>query len=156
MKIILIHGTFGSPEENWFPWMKEELEQLGHQVAVPRFPTPQNQSIETWRAHFYQYETLIDEDSILIGHSLGVAFLLDSIKRSKSIRTVFLVSGFTGLLGEKTFDDLNKTFVQRDIQWKAIKKKCTYFFVYHSDNDPYVPITYATELAQKLEDALKK
>ena len=46
--IFIIHGTEGYPEENWFPWLKKELEQKGHIVFVPQFPTP---PVEIGRAH---------------------------------------------------------------------------------------------------------
>jgi hypothetical protein len=32
---IIIHGTGGSPDENWFPWMKTQLEEQGYRVFVP-------------------------------------------------------------------------------------------------------------------------
>ncbi len=38
--IFLIHGSYGHPQENWFPWLKKELESLGHKVYVPAFPIP--------------------------------------------------------------------------------------------------------------------
>ena len=25
MNVFLVHGTFGKPFENWFPWLEEEL-----------------------------------------------------------------------------------------------------------------------------------
>ena len=27
---LIIHGAFGSPTENWIPWLKAELEKTGH------------------------------------------------------------------------------------------------------------------------------
>ncbi|GAG44616.1 unnamed protein product, partial [marine sediment metagenome] len=35
MTTLIIHGTYGHPKENWFPWLKEELEILGEKVYVP-------------------------------------------------------------------------------------------------------------------------
>jgi predicted alpha/beta hydrolase family esterase len=43
--IFIIHGSYGNPDENWFPWLKKELEQEGHKVFVPKFPTPEDQSL---------------------------------------------------------------------------------------------------------------
>lgn len=54
-KIFLLHGSYGSPEGNWFPWLKKELEKLDCTVLIPKFPTPENQSLETWLAVFKEY-----------------------------------------------------------------------------------------------------
>ena len=98
--IIIIHGTEGSPNGNWFPWLKSELEKLGHRVFVPKFPTPENQSLENWLKTFKNYEQYLDENSIVIGHSLGPAFLLSVIEKlERPIKCAFFIAGFTGLLG---------------------------------------------------------
>lgn len=150
-KIIMIHGAYGNPEENWFPWLKEELERLGHDVHVPKFPTPEGQTLESWRAVFEPYMDGIDEGTILVGHSLGPAFLLDVLERvERPVSAAFFVSGFIGLLGNPDFDSINKTFVDRGFDWKTIRGNCRKFFIFHSDDDPYVPLEKAKELAEKL------
>ena len=32
MNFIIIHGIYGHPEENWFPWLKNKLEGMGYEV----------------------------------------------------------------------------------------------------------------------------
>ena len=73
----------------------------------------------------------------------------------KPIKAGFFVSGFLKLLGNETFDSINQSFVDRQFNWQNILKNCKHFSVYHSDNDPYVSIECADELAQKLKTKSK-
>lgn len=149
--VIIVHGTGGNPEGNWFPWLKTELEKLERMVLVPRFPTPKNQSLETWLDAFRDYRRYLNEDAVVIGHSLGTAFLLSVIEElDHRIKAAYLVAGFTGLLNNPDFDELNKTFTVRDFDWEKIKCNCDRFHVINSDNDPYVPIQKGNELARNL------
>lgn len=148
-QVIIIHGTYGSPTENWFPWLKTELERIDYQVNVPVFPTPENQNLEAWIDVYRNLNT--NSSTILIGHSLGVAFILSRLESlNLPVKAVFLVSGFLGLLNNEEFDRLNKEFVGREFNWDKIKKNANKIFLYHSNNDPYVPMEKAYELANCL------
>jgi len=153
--IIIIHGTGGTPDGNWFPWLKSNLEELGHRVFIPKFPTPKNQTLKNWSNTFKEYELYLDEKSIVIGHSLGPAFLLSVIEKlSHPIKCAFFIAGFTGLLDIPEFDELNKTFTTKSFDWNKIKKNCKRFIVLNSDNDPYVPLEKGKELAEHLGSEL--
>jgi len=151
MNVIKIHGAYGSPEENWIPWLKKELENLGCKVFVPKFPTPKNQTLNNWFKVFKKYEKYLNEDTILIGHSLGPAFILRILDRlNKPVKASFFVAGFISKLNNPDFDEINKTFLQKKFNWKKIKQNCENFFVFYSDNDPYVPDGEAKKLALNL------
>jgi len=148
---IIIHGTYGNPNENWFPWLKENLENVGYQVEVPSFPTPDNQSLESWMNVFGDPEDTLNSDSVLIGHSLGATFILTILESLESpIKAVFLVSGFLGLLDNQEFDNLNVSFSTRDFNWKKIKSNVKNIYIYHSDNDPYIPMENAKAISKNL------
>ncbi|MFA5048093.1 MAG: alpha/beta hydrolase [Patescibacteria group bacterium] len=153
--IIIIHGTGSSPNGNWFPWLKIELEKLGHDVFVPWFPTPERQSLENWLKTFEEYEQYLNEDSVVVGHSLGVAFLLNVLEKLESpIKAAFFVAGFIGPINNPEFDELNKTFADKQFDWMTIKNNCRKFVVINSDNDPYVSLDKGQELADKLGTGL--
>ena len=152
MKAIIIHGTGGSPEGNWFPWLKKDLEAIGYEVIIPRFPQPERQSLDSWMKEFGKYT--IDEKTILVGHSIGSAFILNILENTnKKIKAAILVAGFTGLL-DNDFDKYNKTIAERDFDWKKIKQHCDMFYVINSDNDPYVPLEKGKSLAKNLGSEL--
>jgi len=153
--IFIIHWAYGNPNENWFPWLKIELEKLNCKVFVPKFPTPENQTLENWKKIFEDYKQYINENTIVVGHSLAPAFLLDLLENINSpIKSAFFVSGFIELLWNSDFDPINKSFVDRDFDWKTIKQNCDNFHIYHSDNDPYVPLESAKKVANKLDTSL--
>ena len=155
MKVFLIHGAYGHPEENWFPWLKQKLEEAGWDVFVPTFPTPENQNLENWQKAFKKYLPEVDEQSIFIGHSLGPAFILSIVEDLEiEIPACFFVSGFTGNLNNLEFDTINHSIADKNFNWENIKDHCKRFTLYHSDNDPYVPLAKAEALSEKLNATL--
>ncbi|PCI90171.1 hypothetical protein COB18_01915 [Candidatus Kaiserbacteria bacterium] len=147
---FIIHGAYGSPNENWIPYLKKELESKEWEVKVLVFPTPEAQNITSWFKIIDPFLQDMDVETILIGHSIGATFILHILEKLKiTIKASYLVSGFLGPLDNPEFDELNKTFL-KDFDWIAIKKHSEKFYIYHSDNDPYVPIKEAEEISDAL------
>ena len=155
MNFFIFHGIYGNPEENWFPWLKNELEKKGFEVIVPKFPTPLNQTLESWMRVIQKYENKINEDTVLIGHSLGAVFILNYLElANKKIKAAFLVAGYHKLLTNE-FYELNKTFVYKEFDFEKIRRNCKKFFVIASDNDQYIPLETNKELASLLSADFK-
>ncbi len=150
MNFVIIHGVYANPESNWFSWLKKELESKGHEVIVPNFPTPINQSLESWSMAIQKYESSVSCETVLIGHSLGAAFILSYLENSnKKIKAAFLVAGFHKLAASP-YDRINRTFVDKEFNWEKIKNNCKKFFLFASDNDQYISLGLSKELAQNL------
>lgn len=150
--IFIFHGTEGYPEENWFPWLKTELEKKGYGVFVPQFPSPPvvPSKIAEWFAVLKNYDQYIDEKTILIGHSLGGVFSLRILEQLKHpVKAAFFVGTPVGVQPILNFDR-DDSFSGFSFDWESIRKKAQYFSVYHSDNDPYVSLENGRELAKNL------
>lgn len=149
-EIFIIHGAYGSPDENWFQWLAHELESLGHSVHIPEFPTPEGQNLENWMDAFEEHRSKMEEDTIMIGHSLGPAFILNVLEQIEtSIDAAFFASGFTGLLDKPEFDKINKTITDREFDFNQINSNCGDFYLYHGSDDPNVPLNKAVDLARR-------
>lgn len=155
MKVVIIHGTFWSPDENWFPWLKEQLEQKGHQIWIPRLPTPQDQTPIVWSNELQRQVPFLfdtDTDTVLIGHSLGATYLLHILDQERAwpVGRAIFVSGFADRLGIDDFDCLNAPFIEREFDREKIKSNVQDIVFLHGDDDPYVPIEKAEVLHNHL------
>lgn len=152
INIFILHGTEGHPGENWFPWLKQQLEQGGYRVFVPQFPSPPvvPAKITEWFDILKNYEQYIDEDTILIGHSLGGIFTLRILERLiHPVKAAFFVGTPIGVRPILNFERDN-AFSGFDFDWRTIKKKARDFVVFQSDSDPYVGLENGKELARNL------
>ncbi|MFC1710636.1 alpha/beta hydrolase [Nanoarchaeota archaeon] len=102
MNCIIVHGSPTSDRTkdpdyipgdkgHWLPWLKEELEKRGIKTYVPFMPTSWDPKYNEWKEVFDKFP--IDENSILIGHSAGGAFLVRWLgETNKKIKKLILVS----------------------------------------------------------------
>lgn len=155
MDIVILHGTMGSPEGNWFPWLKAEMEKRGHTVYVPRLPTPEGQTKDEWCAALREQAPLFGKDTVLVGHSCGALFVLHILEVVRNpVAKAVLVSPFMSALGNETFDRLNASFVNHDFDWAAVKRNAGEIVLLHGDDDPYVPLAEAQKVAGKVGQPL--
>jgi len=155
--IFIIHGSYGHPGENWFPWLKKELEKIGHQVFVPKFPIPATRDeaysghdLKAWLATMDEYKKYIHKRTIFVGHSRGCIFLYKFLEYLvQPVQVVFLVAPWINYhwypKGWKTIDSFHET----PFQWEKIKHGSKYFEVYQSTND-YTSIAEGREIADTL------
>ncbi len=146
---ILIHGLDGNPDNHWFPWLKKELEKRDYVVHTPNLPKGKSVTLEEWEDAFKEYRKHLDQESIIIAHSLGVPFALKVLeKKVRPIRAAFLVGGFISE-PRNDYDEKLRTFIQ-EFDFEEIKKKAKDFFLYASDNDDVIPLGKTRELSDKL------
>jgi uncharacterized protein len=155
-KVVIFHGTGGNPEINWLPWLAKELRLRGLTVLVPRFPTPEGQSLRNWSGEFSEQVGSITGDMILVGHSMGCGMVLRLLEHAAvPVTAAFLVAGWTGLLNNPEFDPLTESFFADPFNWPLIRKNAGPVTMYHGDNDPYVPLVLGQELAGNIGAELK-
>jgi predicted alpha/beta hydrolase family esterase len=155
LRVVILHGAYGRPDSNWFPWLAERVRAAGHEALLPRFPTPQGQSLEAW---LDAYDRQVDDAAsrsrtVLVAHSLGVAFALRLAGRTGTAdpyRGAFLAAGFWGALDLPDYDPINAPFFA-PLDWQAVRAGCgADVACYAADDDPYVPLQFSREIAERL------
>ena len=153
MKFVILHGTMGSPEENWFPWLATELEKLDHKTVRPQLPTPDGQTPENWVNEIKKAVDSLggaDEEIIFVAHSmspLAVCMYLETL--STKINSCFFVCGFAERFNwPDPFPKLNNPLVDAKLDWDKVTKNCDNIYCFEGDNDPYVTLDMAKNFAK--------
>jgi len=158
---VVFHGVYGHHRENWFPYIKECLEDDGHNVFVPDLPMPPAQSLNSWSAIAAGIITNLNPaDTILIGHSTGTILAMYMAECTLTpFKAIFLVCPFIRPLkqppGQPDFIGPLETFVTHKFNWSLVRNGADAYFCYAGGKDPYVEEEFSQEVARKLGCSLK-
>ena len=137
-RIVVIHGWESSPQRNWFPWLKAELEKSGCEVLAPLMPNADHPRLPEWLEFLEKTIGRADEHTYFVGHSLGVIAILrylETLEEGKTVGGVISVAGFSELIG---YDELS-SFFKIPLEYGKVKRSAKRFVAIASDNDPHVP-----------------
>jgi uncharacterized protein len=150
---IILHGTLGSPEGNWFSWLKTELENKGVKVWLPQLPHAERPSLREWSDFVHgNCPFTIDEETLIVGHSSGAILALILAQESeKTIGAVVAVSVFhdNSLRWEP-----NDRLFDVSFDWQRTHNRTRKLLFIHSDDDPYVPLEQAKYVAEQCDSEM--
>lgn len=154
-RAFIIHGWDGYPEEGWFPWLKQELEQKDFSVVVPAMPDAAEPDIEAWTSHLSRVVGNTDENTFFVGHSIGCQAILRYLERLPAdirIGGVVFVAGWFTLTNVDSAEEkeIAKPWLETPIDFEKVKQHTKKFVAIFSDNDPYVPLDNKDVFEEKL------
>ncbi len=155
-RVFIIHGWGGDSKEDWFVWLKKELETKGFVVVAPDMPDTRHPKISEWVDKIEELVGNADEETYFVGHSIGCQAImryLERLPQDVKIGGAIFVAGWFNLTDE-IWDDEGYTpeiadqWINTPINFGKIKQHTNKFVVINSDDDPYVPLS-DTELFKK-------
>lgn len=173
-QILLIHGgtTFADHDSyikslrnktiklEWIAsrrdWKNELQDQLGRDYVVytPQMPNKTNAQYSEWKIYFEKILDALDENLVLIGHSLGGIFLVKYFSENavgKKIKKIFILGApfnNEGMTKEPLF-----SFVRQG-SLNELKNQCNKLYFYHSKDDFAVPFEHIEKYEKELPKAI--
>lgn len=149
IKVLMIHGFESSGQGNWFPWMKKQLEKLGCEVFAPSMTTSHHPNLDAWMDELKPYLAKLDENSIIISHSLGSKAAVHLLENSATrIDKLFLVASAIGnprrdwswlekRMPGSDVDSLRK-FWETKVDWAKVDSQVKRKFIILSNEDGFI------------------
>ena len=154
MKAIIIHAWGEGPDSCWYSWLKAELEKRGFDVQVPAMPDTDEPKIEAWVSALKRHVPQPDEQTVLIGHSIGCQTILRYLAAlPNGVRTgrVVFAAPWTQLTGlEPDSQKIAQPWLDTPIDWAAAKQHAPSFTALFSDDDEWVPVAEEATFKEKL------
>ena len=154
MQVLFIHSAgLQSLSEGSGSLVAHLQRSLGEQYNVlhPKMPEPENPRYEQWRDQLEVELSSLENDAILVGHSLGASVLLKYLSETanrKSIAGLFLVAAPFWGDGDWEIDEFT---LQNN--FPSTLTDIPVVFMYHSRDDGWVPFKHLLLYAEKFPDA---
>jgi len=152
---IIVHGSNSSEESSrkgqpenlrhWKPWLKRKLEEEGIETSNELYPEDWSPDYNKWKEVFEKNN--INENTTLIGHSAGTAFILRWLSENNvKVDRVILVA--PSIVKTEKYKSLSKL---KDFEYDSrLKEKFNQIVVFYSDNDDEHIIESAKQIHERL------
>jgi len=121
--------------QNWRSWIAGELPT--YDVLTPTMPNSANAKFLEWSTYFEKMLSLLSSDFQLVGHSLGGMFLVKYLQKNplknKAKRIILIAPGYN----DESKEEMGSFKIKSA---KKIIKSSDNIHLFHSKNDPIVPI----------------
>ncbi len=150
-RAVILHGTDGKPDSNWFMWCKAELEKAGYEVWIPELPNNHTPNRQVYN------DFLLDRgwdfnSNLIIGHSSGAVSVLNLLMdgRCPRIKAACMVGVWANNEGtELDKEQFKYLFPAKGFDFELIKSKTDNFIYVHGSDDPFCPIDQAKWLSSQ-------
>ncbi|MFA6341192.1 MAG: leucine--tRNA ligase [Candidatus Paceibacterota bacterium] len=156
---IIVHGSNSSEKEakegkpenlrHWKPWLKSELEKVGIETSNELYPEDWLPNYDKWKKVFEKNK--IDENTVLVGHSAGTAFILRWLtENKKKVNKVVLVA--PSIIKDGKYFKESKL---KDFEFNSgLKNYFNKLIILYSDNDDEDIVESAKQIHSKLDGEL--
>lgn len=139
--VVLIHGFNGIPK--MYEWLRDQLAVDGVEVILPSFPPQEGVVYEKWAAILDDYADAINEDAIVVCHSIGNEFLIKYLCEKQLKAGAYIgLAGFADVFYREDKELLNRAVEkflasqeEKDYFVAATQKRYAIF----SDDDHLIP-----------------
>ncbi len=152
-KAYIVHGWGAAPEERWYSWLEEELKTRGIEAVAFEMPDTENPKIETWVKYLEDNIQNPDEETCLIGHSIGCQTILRYLERLSNktrVGKIILVAPWFSLTGLEEDDlPIAEPWEKTPIDEKKVLEHVGKIIAILSDNDPFVELEKNKNILEK-------
>lgn len=172
-QVLLIHGgtTYATsdaylaalktktPKLEWMlsrrDWKNELQDDLGDSFAVyvPKMPNAQNAQYSEWKIVFEKIVDLLDDNLVLVGHSLGAIFLVKYLSENKITRRVKKTLLLGTPFDDEGMDQEPLLSFSRTGTLENFSAQAGEIYFYHSEDDFAVPFSHLIKYQHALPGA---
>lgn len=143
-KVIIVHRWDSSPDSDWYPWLRQELQKRGIEVIVPAMPNPKTPTIGEHVPFLKKTIGTLMSDTLFVGHSIGCQTILRYLEQcsdDEQAGGVVLVAPWLRATGLKTAEErtIAEPWLTTPIDFKKVRSHTGEVITFFSDNDPFVP-----------------
>lgn len=147
-RVLILHGWNGSAYPHWQAILAQDLEKEGYEVSFPTLPNKDLPKLEDWKTYIKK-EIEDFNPNVVVCHSLGcITWFHIADELDIDLDKLMLVAP---VKQECDIEEINTFFpypLPKDLKSKEA-------IIAASDNDPYMSLTQAIDLQQKLNVGMK-
>lgn len=152
MRVVLVHGYKATPQTQFFLWLWRELETRGFDVIAPELPHPEAPDRDEWTKALLEAAAPLDNQTIIVGHSLGGAAALRLLEAAEARTTphAVVLIGTPWMVKDERF----RGFFMSELDFEVLMWRASKFAIIHAKDDAVIPIEHARRYSSALHARL--